>query len=109
MKPSRFSSSLQKILNGDSQLRITFSHGDILVLAECEEVDPSIYDEKGRWCCDIVEAVSGNRPKFKKLFRSGGKIDIHYSEIIEIIDHRTEAILYPDAEATPNKRMESNG
>ena len=57
MKPSRFSSSLQKILNGDSQLRITFSHGDILVLAECEEVDPSIYDEKGRWCCDIVEAV----------------------------------------------------
>ena len=76
----------------DRQLRVTLSHGDIFVVTGCDIVDPSIYDEDGRWCCTVVEAISGKSPLFHKLFLPGSGLDILEQDVQRIEESRTGAV-----------------
>ena len=87
---------IKKVLEAhfESTLRIIFKNGDIFVLELEHELDPEIYCEDGRWYCYIVEAVSGSHPKFHKLFKSGGGLDIFEKDIKSIIENKTSQVLY---------------
>ena len=96
MSTTRSIPEVGKILAADQdhQLRVTLSHGDVFVLSGCDVVDPSIYDEDGRWCCTVVEAVSGKNPLFHKLFLPGSGLDILEQDVQRIEDHHTGAVLF---------------
>ena len=80
-------------------LRVTIPAG-IFRLKEFEPVDPSIYGDTDRWCATIEEAVSGSHPDFHRLFRSGSMLDLHESDITEIIDERSGDIVYASSHGT---------
>ncbi len=89
-------SEVKKVLesNIENILHITLKNGDIFILELEYELDPEIYDEDGRWYCNIVEAVSGSHPKFHKLFKSGGGLDIFENDIESIKNDKTAQVLY---------------
>src|SRR4051794_9857277 len=78
----------------DRQLRVTLSHGDVFILTGCDVVDQSIYNEDGRWCCTVVEAISGKSSLFHKLFLPGSGLDILEQDVQRIEDHHTGAVLF---------------
>ena len=96
MSTTRSIPKVAKILatDQDRQLRVTLNHGDVFVLTGCDVVDPSIYDEDGRWCCSVVEAISGKSPLFHKLFLPCSGLDILEHDVQRIEDHHTGAMLF---------------
>jgi hypothetical protein len=96
MSTTRSIPEVAKILAAEQerQSRVTLRHGDVFVLTGCDVVDPSIYDEDGRWCCTIVEAISGASPLFHKLFLPGSGLDILEQDVQRIEDYLTGAVLF---------------
>jgi hypothetical protein len=83
----------------DSQvLRLTFADGGVFRLREFEQVDPSIYGDTDRRCARVEEAVAGTHPDFKRLFQRGSLLDLHESDISQIVDEFSGEVLY---DATP--------
>jgi hypothetical protein len=78
-----------------ARLKITLKHGDTFVLEGFDPVDPNIYNDKGRWCATVIEAVSGKSPIFKKLFLPGSGLDILEEDIQEIVNAASGQILFP--------------
>ncbi|MEE8056892.1 MAG: hypothetical protein V3T17_03510 [Pseudomonadales bacterium] len=78
----------------DSTLRIFFKGGNVFVVELEYEIEEETYDEDGRWYCIIIEAVSGEHPKFHKLFKPNGGMDIYEDDIEIIKDYRTDKVLY---------------
>ena len=66
-------------------MRVTFANGNVFRLKEFEQVDPSIYGDTDRWCT-CREAVGGSHPDFKRLFLPGSLLDLHKSDIAEVLD-----------------------
>jgi hypothetical protein len=85
--------------SGDDRVfRITFRDGDIFRLRGFSIVEPSIYGIPDQWNATIVEPISGGHPKFKELFHSESGVDFVESDILEIVDDVTGAVLYRSPE-----------
>lgn len=76
------------------RLGVTLRNEDHFVLEPDHEVDEGTYDENGRWLCWIVEAKSGSHPKFHKLFKPGGGMDIYETDVTEIFCAQSNDVLY---------------
>ncbi|MBB1392032.1 hypothetical protein H5185_21930 [Shewanella sp. SG44-6] len=76
------------------RLDITLRSEDKFVLEPDHEVDHETYGEDGRWLCWIVEAKSGSHPKFHKLFKPGGGLDIYEEDVAEIYCAQSNQVLY---------------
>lgn len=57
-------------------------------------VDHSIYGDTDKWCAEIVEAVSGSHPDFKRLFCAGDFLDFVESDIHAIHDDESGQLLH---------------
>ena len=79
-------------------MRVTFSNGDIFRLSDFEQVDPSIYGDTDRWCARVEEAVASMHPDFKRLYLPGSLLDLHESDITEVLDESSGEVCY---HATP--------
>jgi hypothetical protein len=79
-------------------MRVTFSDGGIFRLRDFEQVDASIYGDTDRWCARVEEAVAGRHPDFKRLFLPGSLLDLHESDISEVLDESSGEVCY---HATP--------
>jgi hypothetical protein len=79
-------------------LRVTLFDGGIFRLSDFEQVDPSIYGDTDRWSARVEEAVAGSHPDFKRLHRPGSLLDLHESDITEVLDESSGEVCY---HATP--------
>jgi len=87
---------IKKILeeNAGDALRIHFANGDEFILEPDYEVDHETYDDDGIWLCRIVKAIKGNHPKFHKLFKPEGLVDIFENDIVEIRNEKSGKELF---------------
>ena len=75
--------------NADKTLRVTFHDGEILILTDYQEIDPSIYDQQGGWCATLVQDVTG-----RHSFRPGCGVDILEQDVAIIEDASVGVTLF---------------
>jgi hypothetical protein len=81
-------------LSGERVLRISFVDGEVFRLRNFSIVDHSVYGDPDKWCAEVVEAVSGSHPDFKRLHRPGNFLDLVESDIATIQDDKTDQLLH---------------
>jgi hypothetical protein len=79
---------------GDPVLRISFVHGDIFRLRSFSSVDPSEEGFPDQWVATVVEPVAGKHPDFARLFHPDSAVQFVESDISEIVDDRSGAVLF---------------
>jgi len=85
---------LSTIFSTEGVLLITFTDGDVFRLKGFQTVHPTIYGDADRWNASIVQPVRGKNLDFARLFRSGSKLDFNESDIKEIFDEASSAIVF---------------
>lgn len=83
--------------NSNKSLRVIFQDSDVFVLKEFSKIDRSIYGRNGGWTCYIIEAISGRRPNFHKIFHSGIGLDFLEQDVASIEDVNSKVTLFNHA------------
>jgi hypothetical protein len=81
-------------LSRERTLRVSLLDGQVFRLRGFSIVDHSVYGGPGTWCADVVEAVSGTHPDFKRLHRPGNFLDLAEAGIAIIQDDSTGQVLH---------------
>jgi hypothetical protein len=81
-------------VSGGRVFCVSFKDGQVFRLRQFSIIDHSVYGDSDRWCAEVVEAVSGGHPDFKRLHRPGNFLDLLESAIASIRYDETGQLVY---------------
>lgn len=82
---------LLPILEEDRLLELFLEGGKVFLLKGFDPIDPTIYNENGGWCADVISMESDPKNKFH---RPGSGVDFYEADVLRIVDPNTGVALY---------------